>query len=86
MDIKQAIDYPRIAPDFYNSHLNYEYGLPKSIVEELKRRGHVMHRISDTIENPKEYIGSVNSVCRTKQTEIILANADYRRNGTSAGF
>ncbi|CAL8115602.1 unnamed protein product [Orchesella dallaii] len=86
MDIKEATDYPRIAPDYYNSWLDYEYGLPKSVVEELKRRGHDTHRISDTVENPERYIGSVNSVCRTKQSGIILANADFRRHGNPAGF
>jgi len=86
MDIKEATDYPRIAPNFYNSRLDYEFGLPKSVVEELKRRGHATHRISDMVENPEHYIGSVNSVCRTRQTGIILANADYRRHGEPAGF
>ncbi|ODN04055.1 Gamma-glutamyltranspeptidase 1 [Orchesella cincta] len=86
MDIKQATDYPRIAPDFYNTRLNYEYGLPKSVVEELKRRGHATHRISDTVENPERYIGSVNSVCRTHTNGMILANADFRRHGEPAGF
>lgn len=86
MDIKQAIDYPRIAADFHNARLNYEYGLPMSIVEELKRRGHVTHRISNSVENFTEYIGSINSVCKTKQTGVILANSDYRRHGETAGF
>lgn len=86
MDIKQAIDYPRIAPDFNSFNLKYEYGLPKSIVEELKRRGHVLRRVSDTVDSPPTYIGSINAVCKTKQTEVVLANADFRRLGKTAGF
>lgn len=85
MDIKQANDYPRLAADFYNSRLSYEYGFPKAVVEELKRRDHVTYRVNNASDG-YPYIGSVNSVCRTKQTGIILSNSDRRRFGQPAGL
>jgi len=84
LDIKEAIDYPRFAPTFNPSIMHYEFGLPKNVVSELRRRGHKMERLPNATE--KSHLGSVNAVCRTKQIGIILGNADYRKNGDSAGF
>ncbi|CAG7731971.1 unnamed protein product [Allacma fusca] len=81
MDIKAAIDEPRISANFEPSEIEYEYGLLAQIVKDMERRGHRMRRL-----NVSSYIGNVNSVCRTRATGLILANADYRKRGTSAGF
>jgi gamma-glutamyltranspeptidase/glutathione hydrolase/leukotriene-C4 hydrolase len=82
MDIKRANDYPRFMPHFEPAELQYEYGLPALFVEELRRRGHRTRRLNSTTS----YIGNVNSVCRTKTASKILANADFRKHGGSAGF
>jgi gamma-glutamyltranspeptidase len=82
LNLKEAIDYPRFIPQFNPSQLMYEYGLPNYVVAELRRKGHTLVRL-DSGENG---VGNVNGVCRTKQTQLILANADYRKHGDSAGF
>jgi len=80
-DIKVAIDYPRFAPKFNPDVVEYEYGLPAYLIDDLQRKGHETSRVP-----LDKYIGNVNSVCRTKRTGKILANADYRKSGGSAGF
>jgi gamma-glutamyltranspeptidase/glutathione hydrolase/leukotriene-C4 hydrolase len=81
MDIKTAIDQPRITANFEPAEIVYEYGLLAQVVKDMERRGHRMRRL-----NVSSYVGNVNSVCRTRATGLILANADYRKRGTSAGF
>jgi len=85
-DLKTAIDFPRFMPvDSPSQVLLYEYGLPEFVLNELRRRGHKMRRLDNTtLQNSA--IGHVNSVCRTKRGGIILGNADYRKQGDSAGF
>ena len=81
MDIKTAIDYPRFATRFNPTELEYEYGIPAPLIDDLHRKGHKTHRLE--LNN---HIGNVNSVCRTKRSNKILANADYRKLGNSAGL
>lgn len=86
LDIKSAIDYPRFMPSFHPTQVFYEYGLPLPVVAEMKRRGHKMTRLDTVADIAVETIGNVNSVCRVKHNEMLLANADARKNGESAGF
>ena len=81
MDIKTAIDYPRFTTKFNPTELVYEYGIPAPLIDDLHRKGHHTRRLE--VGN---HIGNVNSVCRTKRTNKILGNADYRKSGDCAGF
>lgn len=73
-------------PSFHPTQVFYEYGLPLPVVAEMKRRGHKMTRLDTVADIAVETIGNVNSVCRVKHNEMLLANADARKNGESAGF
>jgi gamma-glutamyltranspeptidase len=82
MDIKAAIDYPRFSIKFNSTaEVFYEYGFPFYLIKDLERKGQQTQRMP-----LEKFLGNVNAVCMTKQTEEILANADHRKSGGSAGF
>jgi len=81
MNLKAAIDFPRLVPVFNPNEVMYEYGIPAAIIEDLERKGHRTHRVANTSS-----LGNVCAVGKTKTDSIILTNSDFRKHGDSAGF
>lgn len=77
-NIKQAIDAPRFHHQLLPNLLQYEYGILQQIVEDLTNRGHKTKRIRR----------KSTAVCGVERVEegIVLANADYRKEGGVDGF
>ncbi|XP_063225047.1 scoloptoxin SSD14-like [Bacillus rossius redtenbacheri] len=75
--IKEAVDASRIHHQLLPMELQYEYGFLKQYVTGLRELGHEMLRLESAGS-------SVTAISR--QDGQIYANADYRRNGSIAGF
>lgn len=76
MDIKDAIEEPRIYSNAYPS-IRWEYGMPVSVQNDLKEMGHELSA------KPQE-IGNVNSILIDKEGNFVGA-ADSTREGTAIG-
>ncbi|KAM7347466.1 uncharacterized protein ACRADG_007032 [Cochliomyia hominivorax] len=77
-NIKQAIDAPRFHHQLLPNILEYEFGVLQQVVEDLENRGHQTERI-------RRKCTAVCGVERVKEG-IVLANADYRKEGGVDGF
>lgn len=76
-NIKSSIDYPRLHHQLIPDHIDVEKGFPKAIVKGLKARGH-------KIENVEIAGSRVQGILRN--SNLIYANADYRKAGTVSGW
>jgi gamma-glutamyltranspeptidase/glutathione hydrolase/leukotriene-C4 hydrolase len=81
MNLKDAIDFPRVSPIFNPTGVLYEYGIPAAIISDLERKGHRTNRVANST-----VLGNVCAVGKTKTNSIVLANSDFRKHGDSAGF
>ncbi|XP_024880086.1 glutathione hydrolase 1 proenzyme-like isoform X1 [Temnothorax curvispinosus] len=75
--VKEAVDSARIHHQLFPSKLSYEYGIPKQVVDGLKRLGHVAERY--------RVRGSVACFI-LYENSTIFANADYRKGGDVYGI
>lgn len=75
--VKEAMDSARIHHQLFPPKLLYEYGIPKQMVDGLKRLGHVTKRY--------RVRGSVACVI-LYENSTIFANADYRKGGDVYGI
>lgn len=77
-NIKQAIDAARFHHQLVPNIFEYEYGLLQQDVEDLEQRGHKTERVRR----------KCTAVCGVEKIEegIVLANADYRKEGGVDGF
>jgi len=76
-NIKEAIDAPRFHHQLFPMHLQYEYGVLQQIIQGLQKIGHETEKL--------ESAGStVTGIAR--RGGKIYANADFRREGITAGF
>ncbi|XP_029158829.1 glutathione hydrolase 1 proenzyme-like isoform X3 [Nylanderia fulva] len=74
--VKEAVDSARVHHQLYPSKTAYEYGVPKQVIDGLKRLGHVTKRYRER--------GSVVCVI-LYENSTIFANADYRKGGDVYG-
>lgn len=75
--VKEAVDSARIHHQLFPPNIAYEYGVPKQVIDGLKRLGHTTNRY--------RVRGSV--VCVILYTNsTIFANADYRKGGDVYGI
>lgn len=74
--VKEAVDSARIHHQLYPSKIAYEYGVPKQVIDGLKRLGHSTKRYKER--------GSVVCVI-LYENSTIFANADYRKGGDVYG-
>uniref|UniRef100_A0A1A9WAG9 Gamma-glutamyltransferase n=1 Tax=Glossina brevipalpis TaxID=37001 RepID=A0A1A9WAG9_9MUSC len=75
--IKEAIDAPRFHHQLLPNVLQYEYGVLQQHIDFLESRGHKIERIRRTN----------TAVCGVERVKgIVLANADYRKEGEVDGF
>jgi len=75
--VKEALDSARIHHQLFPPEVAYEYGIPKPVVDGLKRLGHTMDRY--------RLRGSVACVL-FYENSTIFANADYRKGGDVYGI
>lgn len=77
-NIKQAIDAARFHHQLVPNSMEYEYGMLQQVVEELEARGHTTERVRR----------KSTAVCGVEKVNegVVLANADYRKEGGVAGF
>ncbi|XP_032675848.1 scoloptoxin SSD14-like isoform X2 [Odontomachus brunneus] len=75
--VKEAVDAARIHHQLFPSRVDYEYGVPKQVIDGLKRMGHVTKRYRAR--------GSVACVI-LYENSTIFANADYRKGGDVYGI
>lgn len=77
-NIKEAIDAPRFHHQLLPNVLEYEFGLLQQVVHDLQIRGHTTKRVRR----------KSTAVCGVEKIKdgIILANADYRKEGAVKGF
>lgn len=75
--VKEAVDAPRIHHQLFPPELNYEYGVPKPVIDNLQKFGHVTSRY--------RVRGSVACVIFT-ENNTVYANADYRKGGDVYGL
>ncbi|OAD61360.1 Gamma-glutamyltranspeptidase 1 [Eufriesea mexicana] len=75
--VKEAVDAPRIHHQLFPTEVAYEYGVPKQVIDGLKKIGHktVRYRVR----------GSVACIIFTKN-DIVYANADFRKGGDVYGL
>lgn len=74
--VKEAVDSARIHHQLFPSEIAYEYGVPKQVIDGLKRLGHATKRYRER--------GSVVCVI-LYENSTIFANADYRKGGDVYG-
>lgn len=75
--VKEAVDSARIHHQLIPLNMEYEFGVPKQVIDGLNRLGHVMTRY--TIR------GSVACVI-VYENATIFANADFRKGGDVYGI
>ncbi|KAL0124727.1 hypothetical protein PUN28_006527 [Cardiocondyla obscurior] len=75
--VKEAVDSARIHHQLFPPKLFYEYGIPKQVVDGLKRLGHTVERY--------RVRGSVACVV-LYENFTIFANADHRKGGDVYGI
>lgn len=75
--VKEAMDSARIHHQLFPSKLLYEYGIPKQVIDGLKRLGHTTKRY--------RVRGSIACVV-LYENSTIFANADYRKGGDVYGI
>ncbi|XP_070172184.1 scoloptoxin SSD14 [Polyergus mexicanus] len=74
--VKEAVDSARIHHQLFPPKIAYEYGIPKQVIDGLKRLGHATKRYRER--------GSVVCVI-LYENSTIFANADYRKGGDVYG-
>lgn len=74
--VKEAVDSPRIHHQLFPPRVSYEFGIPKPVIDGLKRLGHATKRYRER--------GSVACVI-LYENSTIFANADYRKGGDVYG-
>ncbi|KOC63852.1 Gamma-glutamyltranspeptidase 1 [Habropoda laboriosa] len=75
--VKEAVDAPRIHHQLFPAGMSYEYGVPKQVIDGLKKIGHKTARY--------RVRGSVACVIFVKN-ETVHANADFRKGGDVYGL
>nr|XP_034182687.1 scoloptoxin SSD14-like isoform X1 [Osmia lignaria] len=75
--VKEAVDAPRIHHQLYPSEMMYEYGVPKQVIDGLKKIGHKTARY--------RVRGSVACVIFVNNDTTVYANADFRKGGDVYG-
>lgn len=75
--VKEAVDAPRIHHQLYPSEMSYEYGVPKQVIDGLKKIGHKTARY--------RVRGSVACVIFVNNDTTVYANADFRKGGDVYG-
>ena len=77
-NIKQAIDAARFHHQLLPNVLEYEFGLLQQAVEDLEKRGHKTRRVRR----------KSTAVCGVEKSKdgVLLANADYRKEGGVDGL
>ncbi|XP_043528062.1 scoloptoxin SSD14-like isoform X2 [Frieseomelitta varia] len=75
--VKEAVDAPRIHHQLFPAELAYEYGVPKQVIDGLKKIGHKTARY--------RVRGSVACIIYTKNN-TVYANADFRKGGDVYGL
>ncbi|XP_011171809.1 scoloptoxin SSD14 isoform X2 [Solenopsis invicta] len=75
--VKEAVDSARIHHQLFPPKVSYEYGIPKQVIDGLKRLGHTTKRY--------RVRGSVVCVI-LYENSTIFANADYRKGGDVYGI
>lgn len=75
--VKEAVDAPRIHHQLFPTEVAYEYGVPKQVIDGLKKIGHktVRYRVR----------GSVACIIFAKN-DTVYANADFRKGGDVYGL
>lgn len=75
--VKEAVDSARIHHQLFPPEVAYEYGVPKQVIDGLKRLGHSVKRYKER--------GSIVCVL-LYENSTIFANADYRKGGDVYGI
>ena len=77
--VKQAVDSRRLHHQLVPMGVMYEDGVTEQMVDGLRDIGHSM--VKGTVGG-----SAVQAIFVDKQTGDITANADFRKEGTVAGF
>jgi gamma-glutamyltranspeptidase / glutathione hydrolase len=86
LDPQAALDLPRfcILDGFHHGVCYLEDGIPKEVVEELKRRGHKLHPYVSGHE--RSAFGRAQIIKRDRTTGVLWAGSDGRADGCAMGF
>ena len=79
MTIQEAITAPRFN-HLEGAKLGLEPGLPESIVQELKRRGH------EVVSGNPESFGGAHAIMIHPQSGAFIGGSDPRKGGSALGF
>ena len=78
MNIREAIDRPRIHHQWYPDIVDYEpYSLPKEVIFKLKNKGYVLGK--------KRKLGLVEAISYDNKTNIFFGATDSRGSGLAEG-
>ncbi len=79
MDVKSAIDAPRIHTEAAGSSVELEAGIPKEVAEKLAKDGHMVSLWKDK----NLFFGGVQAVTRNPKTGELKGAGDPRRGGVA---
>jgi gamma-glutamyltranspeptidase / glutathione hydrolase len=79
MNIKQAIDAPRIHHQWYPDRIDYEpFGLTLDVKDNLTGRGHNLGSVRN--------LGLVEGILINQEKGIIYGSSDSRGHGSAEGY
>ena len=79
LDIQEAMDYPRSMVDPFTGEVEVEEGVPQSIRDELRERG---HRLAPA----KKPIGGSQAIWIDWEQGVLSAGSDPRKDGCAIGY
>ena len=79
LDIQMAQDKPRFFPDPFSDQIDLETSVPQSIQHALANMGH-------KIRPAKIPIGGSQAIYLNRETNVLSAGSDPRKDGMAAGF
>ncbi len=79
LDIQEAQDAPRFMVDPFSGQVEIEAAVPDAVVDDLRRRGHV-------IERAKAPIGGSQAIAIDWNTGVLTGGSDPRKDGCALGY
>ncbi len=79
MDPQQAIDFPRVFPEWDTGRLGVEQAVPEPVVKGLAQRGHVIASLS-------EPLGGGQAISIDWKSGVLAGGSDPRKDGIALGY
>jgi gamma-glutamyltranspeptidase/glutathione hydrolase len=79
MDPQEAIDFPRVFPEWDTGRLGVEQAVPDPVVRGLAQRGHVIASLS-------EPLGGGQAIAIDWKSGVLAGGSDPRKDGVALGY